>query len=92
MRLVVQVAKKGRRASSIPCMLAFVQASWKVKMFDGSIYLALHMGVVSILLTARYVSFTYHLSASSVGIGPPSGAAISEYIYGRIHGSLKKSD
>lgn len=38
MRLVVQVAKKGRRASSRVCMVAVVQASRKDAILDGSMY------------------------------------------------------
>jgi hypothetical protein len=83
-RLVVQVAKKGRRASSRVCIVAFAEASRKDAIFDDSMYFALDIGVVRILLTANTWAFTYHLSASSVGTGSHSRAAISEQMCGRI--------
>jgi hypothetical protein len=77
-RLVIQVAKKGRRASLQFCIVASVQASRKDAMFDGSKYFALHTGVVRMLMVMNFVDLTYHLSTSSVGIRSSSAASMSQ--------------
>jgi hypothetical protein len=69
MRLVIQVVKKGRRASSRVCTVAVVQASRNDATFAGSKYSALHIGIMRMLLSRicgiNLPSF-YHLGRNGI--------------------------